>query len=388
MNTENQTKYLYVTLARSSNVSQPSFSKGALQPSPPLRSSSYINTAAAAASAPGLVEIGKGPEVAHSAQGALPHLVGSVFYTDSDKLGLVRGKLGNIQYLLVFRVVKQKMIGITINHESENLVEVSVSVFDLFHLFDKIRADEEQRDLTSLIQDYTDDLAPDLKRNREYPINVIFIFEDLNWFTVQLLFRFARIEVSGGTISSRHTLSTVHFLLSKVLIFLGYNTSDIYLSNIHSRKQTKAPLNLSVSLEQKWIIAVILNEKPILLQKLEERNKVLNNLISTKKGNLLFLEEKKSLLKSAKLKIKKDKQIGDLKIQIQNLEGELNVILATEFKYNETYSEKNLNSLPFEELKNIYYKEFHSLRILNIKSELSKTLSNFSLVKSKSGKRR
>ena len=62
--------------------------------------------------------------------------------------------------------------------------------------------------------------------------NFLFVFEDLNFFTVQLLFKSFNIKISGGSINKHQFLSTTQYTLSKYLMTLDYNLVDIYINNI------------------------------------------------------------------------------------------------------------------------------------------------------------
>jgi hypothetical protein len=50
---------------------------------------------------------------------------------------------------------------------------------------------------------------------------MLFIFKNIDWMTLQLIFRIIHIQLSGGSLSRRHYLSTSEFNLSKYLFLLG-----------------------------------------------------------------------------------------------------------------------------------------------------------------------
>ena len=74
-------------------------------------------------------------------------------------------------------------------------------------------------------------------QNKKYLLNnALFIFDNLTWLNLQLLFRYLNIVLSGGSISKRHILSTSQFNLSNNLHVLNYNKEAIYNSFITLHK--------------------------------------------------------------------------------------------------------------------------------------------------------
>jgi hypothetical protein len=56
----------------------------------------------------------------------------------------------------------------------------------------------------------------------------VFIFRNIRWSSIVLLFKLKGIDISGGTSSKRHLLSTVDATLKEFLdLFYGYNTNFI-----------------------------------------------------------------------------------------------------------------------------------------------------------------
>lgn len=213
--------------------------------------------------------------------------------------------------------------------------------------------------------------------------NVLFVFENLNWVTLQLLLKTININISGGSVTKRHLLSTANFNLALFLINLGYSAKDIYSSFDLSNENSKFvddKLELSKSAMLIIIDKFLINFKASLLKSIENLEKE----IFIKQGNVLSLETDIASRKNKKLKSKKieskSKQILNLTHRLDHLKNFINKneneILNLKSKISETDVFKSkLSNKNYEELKEIYYNKFHNNKVydnlLNLRSVIN-----------------
>lgn len=95
-----------------------------------------------------------------------------------------------------------------------------------------------------------------LKDNNDY-FNVIFIFNDITWSNIKLIFKIMDINIYGGTITRRHLLSTVELGLVKFLLLLHnmyIDPSVIFKSfnelSSYNAKYDKSVINLVKNLPE------------------------------------------------------------------------------------------------------------------------------------------
>ena len=157
---------------------------------------------------------------------SLLHLVASTFYTTKLNWGDIISKYYGRDDVIIVKVsrnIKTPYLDIDKNIFSTNLyylfgyiLNSSNVEFDANNLIDilfKNRNAEDQR----------------LFIDRFYKLG-LFIFEDITWEDLRLLYRSRRIQISGGTQNRRHLISTLQYRLVKHLIELNYNTDDIFNS--------------------------------------------------------------------------------------------------------------------------------------------------------------
>ena len=60
--------------------------------------------------------------------------------------------------------------------------------------------------------------------------NVLLAFENINWTNLQLLFKYNKIVISGGSNNKRHLLSTIDYSLTRFILILGYSLNDVFKS--------------------------------------------------------------------------------------------------------------------------------------------------------------
>ena len=120
---------------------------------------------------------------------------------------------------------------------------------------------------------------------------MLFVYEKINWSNLQLIFKACNIDISGGTISKRHTLSTVQFNLSLLLIEMGYNVTDIYNSFVVLSKSFQDQDDLIDSESNKTLNIKLkfLAIQNLLTSNIETYNKEIKNLkseINIRQGNI------------------------------------------------------------------------------------------------------
>lgn len=89
--------------------------------------------------------------------------------------------------------------------------------------------------------------------------NVLFVFEDISWHSLQYFLLGVGIRASGGSISRRTFLSSNEFRLCHYLINMNYKMRDVYLSqNVLSKKvKTGDDSELNEKLDRKLLIRLI-----------------------------------------------------------------------------------------------------------------------------------
>lgn len=153
----------------------------------------------------------------------LMHLVSSVFYTTYLNLDLITEKYkDNKDYRIVIITTDLKgpyfkVVG--------NIYYFNVYFFfglDLNTLFKSVNF------LNILFSFNSRGL--DNKFSESFFSKSLFIFDNISWDVLQVLFRNRKIQISGGSNTRPHLLSSVDYLLVKFLIDLGYSLDNIYNS--------------------------------------------------------------------------------------------------------------------------------------------------------------
>jgi len=90
------------------------------------------------------------------------------------------------------------------------------------------------------------------KENRSLLNNVLFVYNNMSWPTIQAAYKSIDVDISGGSISKRQGLTTAEYNLSSMLFSLGYSLEDIFKSSILLNKtlqtsKNKDPLNSDLS---------------------------------------------------------------------------------------------------------------------------------------------
>ena len=164
-------------------------------------------------------------------------------------------------------------------YDYNNLYIHSVNIYNLFKIY------RESSMLSDIIGQNNFE-----KEFDNILVDSLFIIEDMNWETFKYILEKNDIKISGGDIKKRDKLSTVQYTLSFFLIFLGYNIQNIYQS-FNSK---------SISSKYKDI---------------SDQVKIIENT-----NDILYY-----ILLQNELKSSVSKEIGNLKIRIEEIEKEVKI---------------------------------------------------------------
>lgn len=325
------------------------------------------------------------------------HLVSSVFQTDYFDISTYFKNIGknpNISTKIIIRVVSLnsnlEKTGPALNiieHKEYKTIEVQVT---FTHLISMVKNDYSTKTFDSVILELVGDTSLTMKNKETNHIlnNTLFVFENSDWFTVQLLFKMVNISISGGSITKRHLISTSNYNLIWFLMFFKYNLFNIYTS--FSKKYDKN-LDLS-SIEEQLYLPAGLIRLYIELKLSESKESLLTQIdsldkqITLKLSNISSLEGDKLIkrTKNSKSNIEKgvsakkilnlnknidrlNKTITDYKNKILVLKSEISKIVV---------KENNLCNLSEDLLKVMYYKDYHNDKVVNDSLKLNNVLKD------------
>ena len=164
-------------------------------------------------------------------------------------------------------------------------------------LLNKLRGQKVFKEIIdSLLSDYQNfDKIKNINLNQYF-----FIFENLNWFTVQLIFKNLNIVLSGGTLNKRHIVSTTQFNLIKFLISLDFKDKDFYNSFKYGTKKYESIKEISLKgdskilhMDKNLILKIIKDKIKLLLSKITENLSIINKEIKAKNQNVINLEQER-----------------------------------------------------------------------------------------------
>lgn len=155
------------------------------------------------------------------------HLVSSVFCTNKFEL-TEDTKFSSVHYIIRIEFKDSKLFDI-IEHNS-NCIEFRISIVYLIENF-LMSINNRIEGFESFLQILIGNYFEIEKTNHSLLNNVLFVYQDITWSTIQLIFRLINIDVSGGSISKRHMISTAEYNLSRILYTLDYRLEDIYNSS-------------------------------------------------------------------------------------------------------------------------------------------------------------
>nr|QWO71402.1 RNA polymerase [Asterophora parasitica] len=186
--------------------------------------------------------------------------------------------------------------------------------------------------------------------------NCFFIFSGLLWSNIVLRFKLGGIDISGGSNSKRHILSSVDYqLFRNVEVF--YNDKDLVKRLIFSSfKSLELSSGIPLDLYNKYLDTSkrinpinynLLSNTPLFLKEifhLEEDNKLNNEVFSLLRHNLNFSFD---ILKSGIVK-NYEYELENLKLKLQKLKSEISVL---------EYSIERIDGLSSIKTKNLSNKD-------------------------------
>lgn len=320
----------------------------------------------------------------------LTHLISSVFYYDNPSLdfsNLIKYDKSNYSYIMLVNpldlnkinsLVIENIDNLTVDGPNIKINENKLVIFEINMLWLLLNYTNSDYYSTNKFDEFLLDIFINLgpandKLTKENILNnILFIFINTEWLTLQLLFKTLNIKLSGGSISKRHYLSTSEFSLSKILFLLGLNDDSIYRSYmLHRNTSEISPDFTNIEIPVILFKLLISIKKDIIIKKMQLFINLLEKQISDINNNIKGLESESNFKLGKKSKIslpmfmkkghdneKKDKLIKDFKQVIIKKENELLII-----KSQSSELEQNILKLfkgSYDEIKNVYIKYFHN----------------------------
>lgn len=168
----------------------------------------------------------------------LIHLVSSVFHTQTDCTNEIFKSRSKDRHIIIRVTSDFPDTEFKFFKHNENTIEFTVSVI----LFSNYHGN---LDFNNFLIDIIGSHFTTEKNIDNILNDVLFVFEDLSWSNVQLLFATLKIKISGGSTSRRQMLSPTEFMLSTYLIKMGYSHRAVF----NTLGYSKQILEDSVSLE-------------------------------------------------------------------------------------------------------------------------------------------
>jgi hypothetical protein len=286
------------------------------------------------------------------------HLVSSNFYT---KYFSIDTNTNFHNLLNIIRITTENIVRYEVIVHNSTCIEFIISIpYFLENLY--------KSGLEGLVDVVIGNHTESKKTNRSLLNNVLFVYEDISYSTIQALFSNSKINISGGSISKRHLLSTTEVNLSYILMSLNYNSTDIYNSSIiysellHRAKSIPAnEINNNMDLLITKGLRITHIEKVLNFQ-IEQVINEINRLsldLNSNKGNLLSLdpnslETNKPGDYTDKLITSNNKNILYTKVRIERLNKKIALLNSKLMELNEELS--SLNSLSFSDIGEKYLK--------------------------------
>lgn len=326
------------------------------------------------------------------------HLVSSIFYTEDLKadniknLTLDKDKILNVIYIGDF----------DINHLNIHKTQDNINIFlipNIYLMKEFLNSNDKNNLNQTLLNTLRDknmfkeiielllDDYNQLDKIKNINLNqYIFIFENLNWFTVQLLFKNWNITLSGGTLNKRHIVSTTQFNLIKFLISLDFKDKDFYNSFKYGTKKYESIKEISLKgdskilhMDKNLILKIIKDKIKLLLSKITENLSIINKEIKAKNQNVINLEQERLEFKNKKIKLNKnlkdskkliklEKRIEELNNKIKSLN--LKVLDLEKTKTNILTREELISNLNYDALRELYIQEFLNDRSVDITNKI------------------
>nr|YP_010759113.1 hypothetical protein QEO35_mgp06 [Hericium alpestre]WEX32027.1 hypothetical protein [Hericium alpestre] len=165
----------------------------------------------------------------------------------------------------------------------------------------------------------------------------LFIFEDLIWSNIVFLLKMIEINISGGSGTHRHLLSTTQFDLFVYLMDMDIFKNEIYKLRKFIYNSYKLPYS-KVDYNYKHLIKLLKNNDPSINDIIDEISK---NIIYSN----IYLHKYLNIINKLKLKISnKDININDLDIDINQIEVIKNYLIVF-FPYFTSQNSEIINLL-------------------------------------------
>jgi len=335
-----------------------------------------------------LVTLGRSLDSYHSEHKQL-HLLGSCFYTnDYNFNNLVTNT--NRRHLII-RLVMSDMYEISVRWSKDKFAcELQFDLFYFLSIFSSFKFEDINEHLLSALSSLNIDSEyyREMKKVENLMLHSLFVFEGINWFTLQVLFKHFNIILSGGTISKRNVLTTSQFLLSKYLSDLGYGSQDVFNSFSTLRKESKNEIDLGLGvfsanfvLAKESMIVRLTDFFKLAIERLNVSISENESEIKNKEAQIQALNLEISLveIKLSKDKTVLSKRIFGIKRAIEKIRIFVDTIkdsiLKTEADKSLILSEINdLANLSYDDLKIKYIRLCYNPKIKDAASKLKKLM--------------
>ena len=286
------------------------------------------------------------------------HLLGSIFYTTELKYSELEDYYPKLNIIRLY--LETDLEGgiensrINVQRLSNTIMECRMGIIYFLHLkaYGSSKPVSAERLDHSTFFEYIFGNQLSSKKNTQIEnlsTNTLFVFEDLDWFTIQIIFRAAGIKLSGGSITKRHILSTSQFNLSKILLSSGYSLEELYLSYALMQKIARE-VNYDLVEEQLYDISKFNTER---MTKLIETNLQLAE-DKTKK----IILEKQNSIKKYEQQLSLDENIARNHRRIPKLHEEISKL---ETKIDAINQVRNvLKTANYDVIKKYYLEFYHN----------------------------
>jgi hypothetical protein len=207
--------------------------------------------------------------------------------------------------------------------------------------------------------------------------NVLFIFTEISWSNIVLIFKLNDIILYGGNSNSRHKISLKDLkLLEYLKIFTGYNYSYleyVLIQNMKNVKNMEPYINKDIYIKVKdtnnFNVGLNTNTNIITEYKDElylENKKVIDNFLFYNEHFINKLKFVLNLSEKKKIKYKLEKEISNLK-SLEGVKNDLNIGGLTKYQ-------ARLEKKRFQEYNkyNIYKKELEQIKeeLINLEKQI------------------
>lgn len=287
------------------------------------------------------------------------HLVASIFYTLEDNSKKLFENINTNSKILIRILNTNETIFKVIPH-TNSILEFHIS---LPHFFENYTHDLTNKNFETFIVKIVGDYITLNEEDKNNILNnVLFLFEDLNWFHLQLIFRIGNVFISGGSNTRRYIITSVHYNLNYFLFLMGYTITDIYNSYKYLINIDPNQLNNVITHNKTLLILSITTIINDLIYSINKTLECLNVDLASKTNNLSSLEKIIESNENTSLNTRRIRSnIKELKNKIIKLTNEKTKL---ENRFTELNRHKNeLNQFTVEQLRNIYIKDYQTTKI-------------------------